>query len=93
MIRWLSNYFQGVSPAFVDGALYVAIAFVGAIAAAMSSDEAAKFISATVLFWARTFFQSVAAALLALKMFRSTSFAEHVEQKKKNGDTAPPFKP
>ena len=82
MIRGLAAYFAGVSPVFIDGLTYVMIALVGAIAAALSSDEAAKFIQPTMLFWGRTVCQSVGAALLALKMFRSTSFAEHIEEKK-----------
>lgn len=91
MIRQLSLYFAGISPAFIDGLTYVMIAFFGAIAAALSSDEAAKFILPTVLFWSRTVCQAIGAALLALKMFRSTTFAEHVEQKKQesNGKIAP----
>lgn len=82
MIRALSLYFGGISPVFIDGLTYVLIAFFAAIAAALSSDEAAKFIAPTALFWSRTVCQAFSAALLALKMFRSTAFAEHVEQKK-----------
>jgi hypothetical protein len=91
MIRKLAAYFEGVSPVFVDGLLYVLIAIVGATSAVLTSDDAAKYISPTLLFWLKSFFQLFGAGLLAMKMFRSTSFAEHVEKKKRNGDTAPPF--
>jgi len=72
--------------AFVDGALYVAIAFFGAWAAGLGNDEAAKYVADETLFWARTSCGSIGAALLALKMFRSTAFAEHIA----NGKAAPP---
>lgn len=90
MIRALSIYFGGISPVFIDGLTYVLIAFFGAVAAALSSDEAAKFITPTILFWSRTVCQAIGAALLALKMFRSTSFAEHVEQKKQETKPSDP---
>lgn len=91
MIRALSQYFSGVSPVFIDGLTYVLIAFFSAVTAVLSSDDAANFLTPIVLFWSKSVCQAIGAALLALKMFRSTSFAEHVEQKKKNGDTNPPF--
>ena len=82
MIAYIQRYFQYVSPMFLDGTLYVLIAWFGAWAAAFSSDEAAKYVPDDYLFWLRTVCASTSAGLLALKMFRSTSFAEHQETKK-----------
>jgi hypothetical protein len=81
MIRKLADYFAGVPPAFIDGALYVAIAFFGAWAAGLGNDEAAKYVQDETLFWARNSCGSITAALLALKMYRSTAYAEHVREK------------
>lgn len=77
MIRWASQYFGSVSPMFLDGLLYVLIAIFGAITACMSTDEAAKYLEPETLFWIRTTASVNSAGFLALKMFRSTSFADH----------------
>ena len=87
MIQFISNYFKSVPAVFIDGVLYVAIAFFGAITAALSSDEASKYLSPEVLFWTRTFCSVNGAWILALKMFRSTGYAQHQEDKKRTGDT------
>lgn len=60
----------------IDGWTYVAIAFFGAAAAAFGSDEAAKYIEPMYLFWLRTFCTIAGASFLALKMFRSTAYAD-----------------
>jgi len=89
MIRSTMNYITKPPPipsAYIDGYLYVGIAFFGALTAAFGSDEAAKFISAEVLFWLRTMVGAVAAGLLALKMFRSDSFANHKAAMKAQGE-------
>lgn len=80
MIRFTYNYFTKLPPipsAYIDGCLYVLIALFGALTAAMGSDESSKYISGEWLFWVRTFCGVNSAALLALKMFRSTGFADH----------------
>lgn len=93
MIRFTYNYFTKLPPipsAYIDGCLYVFIAFFGAVTAAMGSDEAAKWISDVWLFWIRTACTSVGASLLALKMYRSTGFADH---KAAQAESAPPKSP
>jgi len=57
-----------LTPVQIDGWTYCAIAFFGAWAAALSSDEASKYIAPVWLFWARSVCASVSASLLALKM-------------------------
>lgn len=71
---------------FVDGLIYVLIAVFTAIGASLNSDEAAKYISADWLFYFRSTTGWTAAGLLALKMYRSNSFAEY-QREKKNGHT------
>jgi len=75
--------------AFIDGWLYVTIAFFGYWASGLGDDEAAKYLGAETLFWTRRICGSIGAALLALKMFRSTAFAEHLA----NGKPATPPSP
>ncbi len=82
MILYLQKYFGSVSPMWTDGLLYVCIALFGAATAAFGSDEAAKYIEPEALFWLRTSCGIISAGLLSLKMFRSTSFSEHLEAKK-----------
>lgn len=81
MLLVIQRYFQSVSPVFLDGTLYILIAMFGALTAAFSSDEAAKYLEDETLFWVRTICGTTSATLLALKMFRSTSYAEHQERK------------
>lgn len=91
MIKGLATYLSTVPSVFIDGLTYVAIAFFGAWGVAFSSDEAAKFLDAFLLFWLKAACASLSGSLLALKMYRSTQFADHQQAKK--GDTYPPFKP
>ncbi len=64
---------------WIDGSTYVLIAFFGALSASMGSDEAAKWMEPVTLFWVRTICGAIGASLLAVKMFRSTSFANHLK--------------
>lgn len=87
MIRSIQKYFSEIPPVFVDGLTFVLIAFFGAWSAAFGSDEAEKHISQSVLYWLRNGCASVAAALLALKMYRSEGFARHTQDKEKKRET------
>lgn len=71
-----------IPPVFIDGLTYVLIAFFGAWAATFSTEEAAKYISPQVLFWLRAVCASSGATLLAMKMFRSTSYSDHQQAKR-----------
>jgi hypothetical protein len=66
-----------LAPVTVDGWIYVLIALFGAIGASLGSDDAAKFITPATLFWMKMFATSGGAGCLALKMYRSTTFAEY----------------
>lgn len=87
MIKWAASYFASLPPVFVDGCLYIWIAILTALTAILGSDDAAKYISPEVLFWMKAVVNMCNAAAIALKMFRSTQYAEHVAEKKSTGNT------
>lgn len=90
MIRWTYNYFTKLPPipsTYIDGCLYVLIAVFGALLTTIGSDEAAKWVAPVWLFWLRTTASVMLAAVTALKMYRSTGFADHIEQKKTEAET------
>lgn len=75
------NYINKPPPlpsAYINGYLYVGIAISGALAASFSSDEAAKYIAPECLWYWRTGCATISAGLLALKMYRSTTFGQHL---------------
>lgn len=84
---------QAHSAMKIDGGTYVAIAFFGALQTAFGSDEAAKWIAAETLFWCRTICGATWQALLALKLFRSTSYANHLDAKAQEQSQSDPLKP
>lgn len=87
MIRYLAKYFSTISPVFIDGLLYVMLAITAVNATALTSEAAKELMGKAVLFYGLWFNSAADAALLALKMYRSTSFAEHKEEKKRAGNT------
>lgn len=56
--------------------LYCLIAFCTGMSAALSTDDAAKYIQPVTLWWLRTAFGVFGAVCLAAKMFVSTTYAE-----------------
>lgn len=97
MIRRFFNYFSGIKPVWIDGSIYVMMAITGVNAAMMSSDNAAKYIDYKTLFYLMWINGILDAGLLALKMFRSTAFADHKQQVKEDTQfisrNPPPPKP
>jgi len=81
-----------LKPCHIDGLIYVLIAFFGAASSALSQDDAAKYIEPATLWLSRNLCTAIAAALLALKMFRSTAYSDYlnkikwVEKQKENPD-------
>lgn len=69
---------------FIDGALYTLIAMIIPIQAMLSTDEAAKYLSPQFLWWMRIAVGGIAGGLGGLKMFRSSSYADHLH--KANGN-------
>lgn len=67
-----------IPPVFTDGALYVMIAIFGATETVFSSEEAFKYISPYVIWWIKATCSILLGGVGALKMFRSTTYSEHV---------------
>ncbi len=89
MILKIQEYFARVKPVTIEGLLYVAIAVCGFLATVFGSDESFNLFGPMLLFWVKLVNGSILAAATALKMFRSNTFAEHVQEKKiASGDTA-----
>ena len=70
-----------LKPVHIDGILYVLIAVSGSAIASLSTDEAVKLISPETIFWVKFLNEAIGAGALALKTYRSTSYA-----KSTNGD-------
>jgi len=90
MLRAAASYFYSIPPVFLDGSVYVAVQLLTVLSTQFGTDEAAKYIEPETLFWIKIFIGEAAAGFLAIKMFRSTAFAEHQADKKKaegNGNT------
>lgn len=87
MLKAAANYFASLPEVFTDGLLYVLIAVFAFAQTAVASDDAAKYIEAQTLFWTKMILGILNAAVVAIKMYRSTQFAEHRADKKKNGHT------
>lgn len=83
IIRFINKLIGNITPAQLDGALYVAIAVFGAVQTFFSSDEAFKYINPYILFYIKCFAGIFLAATGALKMFRSTTYSDHLKDKKK----------
>lgn len=82
MLRAIQRYFQGVSPAFVDGSLYVFVGLFAYLSTQFGSEEAAKYIGARALFFTKLIVGGFGSISLSLKLFRSTTFADHQADKK-----------
>lgn len=91
MLKTCANYLSGIPPAYLEGLLYVLIALFTYLQNALGGDEATKYISPAPLFWIKLIIGAFLACWIAIKLFRSTSFADH--QAKKNGTSDTQFFP
>ena len=73
-LNWLIGDLKSVH---LDGLLYVLIAVFGAMQLTLTSDEVYKYANPYFIFYAKAVVGCGAAAVGALKMFRSNSFSEH----------------
>lgn len=87
MLKATADYLASLPSVFVDGLLYVLIALLGFLLVAFSTDDAAKYMPAYVLFWVKMGIGASNAVVAALKMYRSTQFSDHQAEKKRNGHT------
>ncbi len=67
---------MNIRPVHVDGAIFVAIAIFGYFGTSLGSDDAAKWIDAKTLWFARNGTTAIAGGLLALKMYRSQAYSK-----------------
>ena len=74
------------SDLWIDGALYSAIALFGFLQSYFTSEEAYKYVNPYTLFWLKAGVGAIGAVAGALKMFRSTTYADHRNDKKNNVD-------
>lgn len=66
-----------MTPVALDGYIYIIIALSAAAVASFGSDDASKYIPLATLWWLKNVFGWLGASSLALKMYRSTTFAEY----------------
>lgn len=77
-IRYIKALFA-LRPVVIDGLLYVCIAMFLAMEATFSSDDAYKYVNSHFIFWAKAFVGWLGAGAGALKMFRSTTYSDHLK--------------
>jgi hypothetical protein len=82
--------FNKLKPVHVDGFLYVCIALFGSVQGGLT-DDAYKYLNPYTIFWIKYVATVLLACAGALKMFRSTTYSDHLN----NGDvhTPPPKTP
>lgn len=86
--KWITNLLDSlmalhkIPPVFIDGGLYVGMGVTSAMIAALSLDEAAKWVAPATLFWLKCALAVLDGVFLNLKMFRSTGYAQHLDEKK-----------
>ncbi len=76
MIAWLRD----LRPVHIDGAIFVLIAVTMAMAITLGTDDAGKYIAPATLFYLKNIVAWTSAGFLALKMFRSASYAHDVKE-------------
>lgn len=82
MFHRIQRYFSDIKPVWIDGSLYVALAFLGAIMITFNNDDVYKYFPYPVaVFWVKSIDEWTIAALTAIKMFRSTAYADHLDNK------------
>lgn len=87
MKQWLFK------PVTVDGFLWVCIALFASMQSMLTNDDAYKYVNATLLFWLKFICASAGAAAGALKAFRSTTYAKHLEENPTPKDLPPKPEP
>lgn len=78
----LRRFFPDTKPVVVDGWLYVTIAVSGAAMTYLGEDSSYKYLDPYFIFYAKGASGLILQAANALKMFRSTGYAQHLEAKR-----------
>lgn len=84
MLKAAANYFASIPSVFIDGFLVVLVAWFVFNQSYFGGDEAAKYIEPAIKFWLNWFIGSGAIICGAIKGYRSTTFAQHQQQKEKH---------
>lgn len=71
-----------MSSCLIDGSLFVIIQMLTVLSTQLGTDESAKYVEPQTLFWIKVVVGELAAGLLALKAFRSLSYARAIENGK-----------
>lgn len=82
-------YIKGLftlKPVVIDGILYVLIALFGGMEATFTSDEAFKYLNVYFIYYSKTVVIWLLEVVTAVKMFRSTSYGDHVANQKLKQD-------
>lgn len=74
-----------MTPVVLDGILYSCIALFAFMQSYFSSEDVTKYVTLQALFWIKLVVGSGAAVTGALKMYRSTTYANHVADQNGNG--------
>lgn len=82
MIRFVQQYLSSIPAVFIDGMLYALVAWFTFNQSYFGGDEAAKYISPMQKFWLNWLIGSGAIVCGSIKMFRSTAYSDHQQQKK-----------
>lgn len=95
MYHRIQSYFAGVRPVYIDGTLYVLLALFGAMILTFNNDDIYKYVEAHWVFWVKNCAEWMMAVVTALKMFRSTAYADHLDDKalKDSGMKPAPIQP
>lgn len=83
-LRWFAHPIKALfsaSPVFVDGLLFVLMAFHGAVGVTFTSDAAYKYVDAYWLFWIKNVNAWILASYAALAGFRSKQYGEYRAKK------------
>lgn len=82
MYHRIQAYFAGIKPVWIDGTLYVLLALFGAVELTLNNDDIYKYVTdVRLVYWGKNIFAWLLAVTTAIKMFRSTSYADHVNDK------------
>ena len=89
MIRKSINWILAIPAVVIDGGLYVTVAMILAMQTTFTSEEAYKYVAPYTLFWIKATLGTVGSGLAALKMFRSSSYADHIKEKETKENETP----
>lgn len=82
MYHRIQAYFAGIKPVWIDGTLYVLLALFGAVELTLNNDDIYKYVThVSLVYWGKNAVAWTLAVVTAVKMFRSTTYADHVADK------------